>query len=118
MVGKKYTAEFKVQMVEEYLNGPKRTKADFALEKGISDSTFNDWVLKYQKMGNGFCNVTTEIANIGGITVVDPMVCNPQPHNEMPIEVGENMMRLYYNGASIDFNVDLLDRVMGVLKSW
>lgn len=57
MIGKKYTAEYKIGKVNEYLarieNGEKLSKADFAYENGISDSTFNDWVIKFQRMGKG-----------------------------------------------------------------
>jgi len=118
MINRKYSAEYKVQVVEEYLNGPKRSKAEFAMEKGISDSTFNDWVLKYQRQGNGFCNITNEVSKLADVQIVNPVVCNPQPHNEMPITIGEDMMRLYYNGASIDFHASILDRVMEILKQW
>lgn len=47
MLGKKYTAEFKLEKVREYLekieNGEKISKADFAYQNNLSDSTFNDW---------------------------------------------------------------------------
>ena len=53
----KYDIATKVSLVEEYLELSKTvkiTKADFAYQKGISDSTFNDWVIKYQKDKNRF----------------------------------------------------------------
>ncbi len=56
---KKYDIALKVSLVEEYLNRIKTekcTKADFAFEKGISDSTFNDWVVKYLKDKDRFIN--------------------------------------------------------------
>lgn len=50
MLGKKYTAQFRIEKVKEYLsrieNGEKISKADFAYQNGLSDSTFNDWVIK------------------------------------------------------------------------
>lgn len=67
MVCKKYSAEFKRNKVEEYLEETKEkkiTKAEFALRNNISDSTFNDWVLKYQRDKQGFCNITNEIETI------------------------------------------------------
>lgn len=48
----KYDIATKVTLVEEYLELSKTskiTKTNFAYEKGISDSTFDDWVIKYQK---------------------------------------------------------------------
>ena len=56
MFGKKYTAEFKIRMVKEFLDRkekePTLSKSDFAFENKISDSTFNDWVLKYRNIPN------------------------------------------------------------------
>ena len=44
MLGKKYTTEFKIRMVKEFLNRkekePRLSKSDFAFENKISDSTF------------------------------------------------------------------------------
>ena len=68
MVCKKYSAEFKRKKVEEYLYETKEkkiTKAEFALRNNISDSTFNDWVLKYERDKQGFCNITNEIVKLG-----------------------------------------------------
>ena len=46
MLGKKYTAKYKIEKAEEYLskieNGEKFSKADFVYLNGLSDSTFND----------------------------------------------------------------------------
>ena len=46
----KYDIATKVSLVEEYLKLSKESKiakSDFAYNKGISDSTFNDLVVKY-----------------------------------------------------------------------
>ena len=48
----KYDIATKVTLREEYLELSKTsmiTKANFTYGKGISDSTLNDWVIKYQK---------------------------------------------------------------------
>ena len=46
MLGKKYTAEYEIEKVKEYLskieNGEKISKADFAYQNGLCDYTFND----------------------------------------------------------------------------
>ena len=49
----KYDIATKVSLVEEYLELSKTskiTKTDFAHEKGISDSTFNDWVISIKSI--------------------------------------------------------------------
>ena len=53
----KYDIATKVSLVEEYLELSKTvkiTKTDFVYQKGVSDSVFNDWVIKYQKDKDGF----------------------------------------------------------------
>ncbi len=68
MIGKRYTAQYKIETVEEYLKEKEKDSnlklAIFAAKKGIADSTFNDWVIKYKRQGQGFCNITTEIKKI------------------------------------------------------
>lgn len=55
MLWKKYTAEYKIEKGKEYLskieNGEKFSKADFANQNGLSDSMFNDWVIKFESSG-------------------------------------------------------------------
>lgn len=55
MLGKKYTAEYKIEKGKEYLskieNGEKISKADFAYQNGLCDSMFNDWVIKSESSG-------------------------------------------------------------------
>lgn len=71
MVGKKYSADFKRKMVEEYLNlrtsNPNISKADFAYQKWIADSTFNDWVIKYERQGfsNQQASFTVKVNDYG-----------------------------------------------------
>lgn len=65
MLGKKYMAAFKTEMVKEFLDRKEQesrlSKSDFAFENKIGDSTFKELVLKYQKTGNEFANVTSQI---------------------------------------------------------
>ena len=55
MLGKRYTAEYKIKKVNEYLskieNGGKFSKADFEYQNSLSDSMFNDWVIKFESSG-------------------------------------------------------------------
>ena len=54
----KYDINTKVALIEEYLernrNDNSYSMAQFSLEKGIADSTFNNWVLKYKHDKNTF----------------------------------------------------------------
>ena len=55
MLRRKYTAEYKIKKVKEYLskieNGEKISKADFVYLNGLSDSTFIDWMIKFESSG-------------------------------------------------------------------
>lgn len=124
MLCKKYSAQYKVTLVEEYLKekqeNPKLTKAEFASKNFISDSTFNDWVIKYQRQGQGFCNITDEIKKLDLIEVVDrepvpPMVREIKDENEA---MSINKIRMKYNGAIIEFDESLLEKALTILKSW
>ena len=123
MVCKKYSAEFKRNKVEEYLEETKEkkiTKAEFALRNNISDSTFNDWVLKYQRDKQGFCNITNEIVKLNEMETIettDYLVRTISDDKETYI-TDKDYIRLHYNGAVLEFNEILLDRVMKIVKEW
>jgi transposase-like protein len=125
MIGKRYSAEFKRMMVEEYLSlqssNPKLSKSEFAYNKGLPDSTFNDWVVKYNRQGLGFCNITTEIKKLDGVELVDSSPIHSSLVKEikdetMPMSV--NKVRMKYNGAVIEFDESLLERALNILKTW
>lgn len=127
MVCKKYSAEFKRKKVEEYLYETKEkkiTKAEFALRNNISDSTFNDWVLKYERDKQGFCNITNEIVKLGNndtnidkIEATDYLIRTMSDGAETYI-TDKDYIRLHYNGAVLEFNEILLDRVIKIVKEW
>ena len=123
MVCKKYSAEFKRNKVEEYLEETKEkkiTKTEFALRNNISDSTFNDWVLKYQRDKQGFCNITNEIVKLNEIETIeatDYLVRTISDDKETYI-TDKDYIRLHYNGAVLEFNEILIDRVMKIVKEW
>ena len=124
MICKKYSALFKIEMVEKYFkekqDNPKLSIALFASNNGLSDSTFNDWVVKYKRQGNGFCNITTEIKKLDSIEIIDgapivPMVREIKDDNSA---ISLNVVRMKYNGAIIEFDESLLERALNILKTW
>lgn len=125
MISKKYGAEYKRQKVEEYLEEikiKKISKAEFAAKNNISDSTFNDWVLKYQRDKQGFCNITCEIAKLNEIETIDTtdyIVRNVVVDEENGTYIKDkDYIRLHYNGAVLEFNEIILERVMKIVKEW
>lgn len=121
MINKKYSAQLKISLVEEYLKlaeESKISKAEFAASKGISDSTFNDWVIKYKRQGQGFCNITNEILKLNQVEIVEYdnniVKIIDDPKKTMSVDV----IRLTYNGATIEFDQKFLERVLNILKTW
>lgn len=122
MICKKYSAQYKIEKVKEYLEEYSKTKiakATFAAKNGISDSTFNDWVLKYQRNKVGFCNITNEIVKLNDIESVETeqkLVKQITSINQNIKE--EDYIKLYYNGVAIEFNKSILEKVMEIIKEW
>lgn len=116
MVCKKYSAQYKIEKVEEYLQMNEKgkiTKAEFASRNDISDSTFNDWVLKYNRQKNGFCNITKEIEKLEDVKSKNEIaLIEPKEENN------PNRIKLTYNGITIEFSEVILDRVMRIVKTW
>ena len=64
-----------MSLVEEYLElskAVKISKADFAYQKGISDSTFNDWVIKYQKDKDRFITGSNSNDDVSIVSYTKP----------------------------------------------
>lgn len=123
MVCKKYSAEFKRNKVEEYLEETKEkkiTKAEFALRNNISDSTFNDWVLKYQRDKQGFCNITNEIVKLNKIETIEATdyLVRTISEDAKTYITDKDYIRLHYNGVVLEFNEIILERVMKIVKEW
>ena len=125
---KKYDIALKVSLVEEYLNRIKTekcTKADFAFEKGISDSTFNDWVVKYLKDKDRFINsenddneeVITTISSTSTCTLPTFIELTKQV-KEKEIEQKPSTIKLSYKDISLEFNNQELERVMEIIRRW
>lgn len=124
MVCKKYSAEFKRRKVEEYIEEAKDkkiSKAEFALRNNISDSTFNDWVLKYERDKQGFCNITNEIVKLNKVETLettDYIIRTIEKEDAETYITDKEYIRLHYNGAILEFNEIILDKVMKILKEW
>ena len=102
MISKKYSAQYKISLVEEYfrlkLEQPKLSIAQFAYNNKIADSTFNDWIIKYKRQAIG----------LSKISMIDD--------ENTPMSI--NKVRMKYNGAIIEFDESLLERIFKILKSW
>lgn len=121
MLGKKYTTEFKLEKVREYLekieNGEKISKMDFAYQNSLSDFTFNDWVVKYQKMGKEFANMTEQITLLTN-NVVEKAPRIIRFDGVVQGELPKDIIRVTFNGITVEFSESLTERVMEILRKW
>lgn len=124
----KYDIATKVTLVEEYLELSKTskiTKADFAYQKGISDSTFNYWVIKYQKDKDRFIggsNNNSDDVSIVSYTKPSFIELTKDNVSSQIINVDNNRstnsIKLSYKDVTLEFNNDQLEMVLGIIRRW
>ena len=51
-MGKRYTEEFKNEIIKDYLKGENGGSKSLAKKYGISHHTIDTWIYKYKKQGN------------------------------------------------------------------
>lgn len=124
---RKYDIATKVTLVEEYLELSKTskiTKADFAYQKGISDSTFNDWVIKYQKDKDRFITGSNSNDDVSIVSYTKPSFIELTKDNvsSQIINVDNNRstnsIKLSYKDVTLEFNNDQLEMVLGIIRRW
>lgn len=123
----KYDIATKVSLVEEYLELSKTvkiTKADFAYQKGISDSTFNDWVIKYQKDKDRFITGSNSNDDVSIVSYTKPSFIELTKDNvsSQIINIDDNIctnsIKLSYKDVTLEFNNDQLEKVLGIIRRW
>lgn len=125
---RKYDIATKVTLVEEYLELSKTskiTKADFAYQKWISDSTFNDWVIKYQKDKERFIggsNSNDDVSIVSYTTKPSFIELTKDNVSSQIINVDNNRstnsIKLSYKDVTLEFNNDQLEMVLGIIRRW
>lgn len=124
---RKYDIATKVTLVEGYLELSKTskiTKADFAYQKGISDSTFNDWVIKYQKDKDRFIGGSNSNDDVSIVSYTKPSFIELTKDNvsSQIINVDNNRstnsIKLSYKDVTLEFNNDQLEMVLGIIRRW
>ena len=121
---RKYDIATKVSLVEEYLELSKTvkiSKADFAYQKGLSDSTFNDWVIKYQKDKDRFITGSNSDDNVSIVSYTKPSFIELTKDN-VPSNVinddNDKSIKLSYKDVTLEFNNDQLEMVLGIIRRW
>ena len=119
----KYDPSFKLALVEEYYeeyNKCRITKSEFAHSKGISDSTFNDWCVKYIRDKDRYFNTDTDIVEFNSkndskfIKLSEDNIVSSSP----VISAHECKITLKYKDVLLEFNSSDLNRVMEIIRRW
>ena len=116
----KYDIATKVALVEEYLELSKTskiTKVDFTYGKGTSDSTFNDWVIKYQKDKDRFITGSNSNDDVSIVSYTKPSFIELTKDN-VPSKIINNdndkSIKLSYKDVTLEFNNDQLEKEIPV----
>ena len=120
----KYDIATKVSLVEEHLELSKTvkiTKADFAYQNGISDSTFNDWVIEYQKDKDRFISGSNNNSDdVSIVSYTKPSFIELTKDNvsyqivNVDNNICTNNIKLSYKDVTLEFNNDQLETVFGM----
>ena len=122
----KYDVSTKVALVEEYIernkNEPGYSMTQFSLEKGIPDSTFNNWVLKYKHDKYTFINGETNDGSIVLNSALSPTFIEISKDSiqkeERKTLLPSSSIKLNYKDVSIEFSASELEKVMEIIRRW
>lgn len=110
MTTKKYSAQFKIDKVEQYKQEkekqPEMTMAEFARKNNLAVTTFYGWLLKQQKEEVGFYNITNKLKQLEQSKVTDEVLSST------------DKIKMTYNGVIIELDSSHLERTLNILKSW
>lgn len=122
----KYDVSTKVALVEEYIernkNEPGYSMAQFSLEKGIPDSTFNNWILKYKHDKYAFINGETNDGSIVLNSALSPTFIEISKDSiqkeERKTLLPSSSIKLNYKDVSLEFSASELEKVMEIIRRW
>ena len=124
----KYDINTKVALIEEYLernrNDNSYSMAQFSLEKGIADSTFNNWVLKYKHDKQSFINGESNDGSIVLNSSLSPSFIEiskdlvKDERKILPPPSSSSSIKLNYKDVSLEFSTSELEKVMEIIRRW
>lgn len=121
----KYDVSTKAVLVEEYIernkNEPGYSMTQFSLEKGIPDSTFNNWVLKYKHDKYAFINGESNDGSIVLNSSLSPSfieISKDLVKDERKTQPSSSSIKLNYKDVSLEFSASELEKVMEIIRRW
>ena len=96
--------------------------AQFSLEKGIPDSTFNNWVLKYKHDKQSFINGESNDGSIVLNSSLSPSFIEISKdlvkEERKTLPPSSSSIKLYYKDVSLEFSNSELEKVMEIIRRW
>lgn len=122
----KYDISTKVALIEEYFernrNDSGYSMSQFSLEKGIADSTFNSWVLKYRHDKHQFINGENQDGSVILNSSLSPTFIeiskDVMKEESKVLPSVSSIIKLNYKDISLEFGVNELERVMEIIRRW
>jgi len=113
----KYSKEFKINALRAYKSS-KLSPTDFAKKYNIPDSTFFDWVKKYEA-NECWLEVTDKVEKITDtetfhVSGPKPLVVVADLLKEQPLK---EIMTMKYRGITISFHESVLNKVLEAIKN-
>lgn len=122
---KNYDIKYKMDVCEEYLtlikDNPSISKRNFALERGIRPTTFQDWIHSYITYKDNNDNSDDGvIATTNKITPLPKFIQISQEEDKPVNNNSASKITLRYKDVSLEFDndVDSLEKVLGIIKRW
>ena len=109
MAHKVYTAEYKMDAINEYLTS-NMTIRNYAKEKDICLSTFVSWLTIYRKAGNPIIKKSDSLMPIDVTDEAKEIVKRETPH---PTE----RIKLEVEGMKLTFPINCLKEVLEVIRN-
>lgn len=109
MSHKVYTAEFKIEAVNEYIGG-NATLRQFVRDKGICLSTFASWLTKYRKAGNPIIRESDPLMPIDVTREAKAII---KKEASRPTE----RIKLELEGMKLTFPIGCLKEVLEVIRN-
>ena len=120
---KKFDLACKISFVEDYLERIKTNKismSEYAKNKGIAETTFSDWVLRYKRDRSSFVNGknTTEVIDMNTGTLPTFIEITEEKIVERKNNDCPKTIKLNYKDVSLEFGVDNLEMVLEMIRRW
>lgn len=122
-VQRKYSREYRLQMVKLFYEQKDLNATDFSLLNDIPDSTFFGWLKEYKKLKNNWLNVASDISK-SDIPIKEKYeVASPVNNTETtfvnaPPTLPQGFIEIEFKGVIIRAESKYLKAIMGFIHKW